>query len=136
MIFRSAPVTDSNGDPLTSPNGGGARARAIVVRGEVTDTDLISSGSGYKVPPQILFTRGYFVFRKDPLSVVKFTTFGIEPPKIDSPVGVQSSYKPSSKVALQLAGRCLILLLLLAQTLYLVMLAHQSTRLRNTMTVV
>ena len=90
MIFRSAPVTDSNGDPLTSPNGGGARARAIVVRGEITDTELISSGSGYKVPPQILFTRGYFVFRKDPLSVVKFTTFGIEPPKIDSPVGVQS----------------------------------------------
>ena len=90
MIFRSSPVVDTNGDALSSPTGGGARARAIVVRGEIVDTDLISSGSGYKVPPQILFTRGYFVFRKDPLSVAKFTTFGIEPPTIDSPVGVQS----------------------------------------------
>jgi hypothetical protein len=90
MIFRSSPVTDSNGDSLGSPTGGGARATAIVVRGEIVDTELISSGSGYKVPPQILFTRGYFVFRKDPLSVTNFTTFGIEPPTIDSPVGVQS----------------------------------------------
>jgi hypothetical protein len=90
MIFRSSPVTDSNGDSLGSPTGGGARATAIVVRGEIVDTELISSGSGYKVPPQILFTRGYFVFRKDPLSVANFTTFGIEPPTIDSPVGVQS----------------------------------------------
>lgn len=90
MIFRSSPVTDSNGDSLGSPTGGGARATAIVVRGEIVDTELISSGSGYKVPPQILFTRGYFVFRKDPLSVANFTTFGIEPPTIDAPVGVQS----------------------------------------------
>lgn len=90
MIFRSSPVTDSNGDSLGSPTGGGARATAIVVRGEIVDTELISSGSGYKVPPQILFTRGYFVFRKNPLSVTNFTTFGIEPPTIDSPVGVQS----------------------------------------------
>jgi len=86
MIFRSSPVTDSNGDPLSSPTGGGARASAIVVRGEVVDTELISTGSGYKVAPQILFTRGYFVIRKDPLSIKNFTTFGIEPPRLDSTV--------------------------------------------------
>ena len=86
MIFRSQPVVDSNGDPLGSPTGGGARASAIVVRGEVVDTELISTGSGYKVPPQVLFTRGYFVTRPNALKIANFTTFGIEPPRMDATV--------------------------------------------------
>ena len=86
MIFRSQPVVDTNGDPLGSPTGGGARAAAIVVRGEVVDTELISTGSGYKVPPQVLFTRGYFVTRPNALKIANFTTFGIEPPHMDATV--------------------------------------------------
>ena len=86
MIFRSQPVVDTNGDPLGSPTGGGARASAIVVRGEVVDTELISTGSGYKVPPQVLFTRGYFVTRPNALKIANFTTFGIEPPHMDATV--------------------------------------------------
>ena len=83
MIFRSQPLVDSNGDAVGSPTGGGARANAIVVRGEVADTEIITTGSGYKVPPQILFTRGYFVIRKDSLDITTLTTFGVEPVTID-----------------------------------------------------
>ena len=90
MIFRSQPSVNSNGDPVGSPTGGGARANAITVRGEIVDIELISKGSGYKVPPQVLFTRGYFVFRKDPLDIVTLTTFGIEPSTIESPSGIVS----------------------------------------------
>ena len=90
MIFRSQPSVDSNGDPVGSPTGGGARANAVTVRGEIVDLELISKGSGYKVPPQVLFTRGYFVFRKDPLDIVALTTFGIEPTTIDSTSGILS----------------------------------------------
>ena len=90
MIFRSQPSVDSNGDPVGSPTGGGARANAVTVRGEIVDLELISKGSGYKVPPQVLFTRGYFVFRKDPLDIVALTTFGIEPTTIDSSSGIVS----------------------------------------------
>ena len=90
MIFRSQPSVDSNGDPVGSPTGGGARANAVTVRGEIVDIELISQGSGYKVPPQVLFTRGYFVFRKDPLDIVTLTTFGIEPSTIESPSGIVS----------------------------------------------
>ena len=83
MIFRSQPEVDANGDPVGAPAGGGARANAIAVRGEIADTEIISGGSGYKVPPQILFTRGYFVIRKNPLDIKNLTTFGIEPPTLD-----------------------------------------------------
>ena len=84
MIFRSQPEVDSNGDPVGAPTGGGARANAVVVRGEVADTEIITTGSGYKVPPQILFTRGYFVIRKNPLDIKNLTTFGVEPPTLDA----------------------------------------------------
>ena len=84
MIFRSQPEVDSNGDPVGAPAGGGARANAVAVRGEIADTEIISAGSGYKVPPQILFTRGYFVIRKNPLDIQNLTTFGIEPVGINA----------------------------------------------------
>ena len=90
MIFRSQPEVDANGDPVGAPAGGGARANAITVRGEIGDTEIISGGSGYKVPPQILFTRGYFVIRRNPLDIKNLTTFGIEPPTLDATAKLHS----------------------------------------------
>lgn len=90
MIFRSQPEVDANGDPVGAPAGGGARANAITVRGEIGDTEIISGGSGYKVPPQILFTRGYFVIRRNPLDIKNLTTFGIEPVGIDAAAKLHS----------------------------------------------
>tara|TARA_Y100000361_G_scaffold69963_2_gene61763 strand:- start:512 stop:12706 length:12195 start_codon:yes stop_codon:yes gene_type:complete len=90
ILFRTAPIVDSNGNPTGSPTGGGARANAVVVRGEVVDVEIVSGGSGYKLPPQILFTRGYFIIRKDPLDITNLTTFGIEPVTIDSRAGLLS----------------------------------------------
>jgi hypothetical protein len=90
MIFRSQPEVDANGDPVGAPAGGGARANAITVRGEISDIEVISSGTGYKVPPQVLFTRGYFVIRKNPLDIKNLTTFGIEPVGIDGSCNVRS----------------------------------------------
>ena len=90
MIFRSQPEVDANGDPVGAPAGGGARANAITVRGEIADIEVISSGTGYRVPPQVLFTRGYFVIRKNPLDIKNLTTFGIEPVGLDGSCNVKS----------------------------------------------
>ena len=89
LVFRSASLLDENGVAIGSPTGGGARANAIVTRGEVSDIEIISSGSGYKVPPQVLFTRGYFVIRKDPINIKNLTTFGINR-EIDLRCGLRS----------------------------------------------
>jgi len=44
--------------------GGGAKAEALVVGGQILDIKLIDGGSGYSQPPKAVVSRGYNVIRK------------------------------------------------------------------------
>lgn len=64
LEFVAQPVRDEDGEIISSAQGGGAKAYAIIHDGIVMDVVLYSQGDGYLTAPRVYVTRGYDLLRK------------------------------------------------------------------------
>ena len=81
LVFIPQPERDVFGNIIGPVTGGGATGFVVMDRGEIIDIVLTNSGSGYKVPPKVLVTRGYNIL-KSPEKVINSRTDLILSPKI------------------------------------------------------
>ena len=61
LNFVPQALKDEGGSVISPSSGGGARGYVVVHNGEPIDVVLTDVGSGYKCPPKVYITRGYYV---------------------------------------------------------------------------
>ena len=61
LNFVPQALKDEGGSVIAPAAGGGARGYVVVHNGEPIDVVLTDVGSGYKCPPKVYITRGYYV---------------------------------------------------------------------------
>ena len=61
LNFVPQALKDEGGSVVSPASGGGARGYVVVHNGEPIDVVLTDVGSGYKCPPKVYITRGYYV---------------------------------------------------------------------------
>jgi len=75
IVFRNKEKRDSINPSviLLPPTGGGAVANAVISGGELIDVEVVKTGAGYLVPPEVLFVRGFDILKQSPLYRRQFT---------------------------------------------------------------
>jgi hypothetical protein len=94
--YYTVPVIDFI--PL-SQNGGGARAEAICIGGNVVDIVLVENGYGYDQPPKVVISRGYNRIKNKSRKFDVTTVLNISPP-----VAFSDSLVASSVITLFASG--------------------------------
>lgn len=75
IVFRNKEKRDTLNPALVllPPTGGGASANAVISGGELVDVEVVNTGTGYLVAPEILFVRGFDILKQSPVYRRQFT---------------------------------------------------------------